>query len=368
MHLHDLLERGNRGMAVSDGVRPARRTVDGDVVLGVELPAGRASRVTLVGASAHPHLAGREDIGFGVAADAGTTASVTASYVSGGDRVSRRTTTAGPYTRLLLPSLLDLPDPFARADLVIDCEGPSTAVFLGSSGITPRQALYRLARGNGVEIGPGPRPQIHNTATTRVSYVEEMPAEEWKTLYRGDASADAWSAPGYMIGKAHELPVEDGSLDFIFSSHVLEHLYNPLGHFEHWRRKLRPGGLVLGVVPSVDGTKDFLQAPTSLLALLEEQRAGGFVVPLSAYERWMRAMQPAGADTSAVARKWFDDRVSIHVHVYDYVTITNLLRHCVRTLGYADYRLLFKPNAKDFAFALKADGATSGDASARRAL
>ena len=33
--------------------------------------------------------------------------------------------------------------------------------------------------GKGVEIGPGPKPQIHNGPDTQVLYVEEMPAERW---------------------------------------------------------------------------------------------------------------------------------------------------------------------------------------------
>ncbi len=368
MHLHYLLDRGNRSVSASEGVAPARRRVEGETMLGIAMPAGRPSRLTLVGASAHPHFAGLEDLGFGVTVESPGPAPVgpeciTVSWVAGTQRVSRVTSVhADAYTRLLVPNLLDLPDPFARADLVIDCPGLAQEVFIGSSGATPRQALYRLAQGTGVEIGPGPRPQIHNSETTRVTYVEEVVAEEWAALYRQDASAEAWKHPDYRIGKAHQLPVADGSLDFVFSSHVLEHLYNPLGHFDHWRQKLRPGGLVLGVVPAVEGTKDFVQPTTRLLGLVEEHRAGGFAVPLSAFETWVSAMQPGHRDPLALARKHYEQRLSIHVHVYDYVTINNLLRHCVQAHGYSDYRLFFKRNAKDFVFALKADlGASARD-------
>lgn len=359
MHLHDLLEKGTRQLVAGEGVVPGRRTVDGDLILGVELSPGARRQLTVRGASEFAEFAGAEDTGLGVLLDGeGTPCEVTASFVGGAGAVSRVTVARpGVYTRLLLPSLLDLPDPFVTADLVIECGPREQAVFVGSSGRTPRDALYRLATGFGVEIGPGPRPQIHNGSSTRVLYVEEMGAEEWAALYRGDAKADAWSQPGYIIGKAHDLPVEDGSLDFIFSSHVLEHLYNPLGHLDHWRRKLKPGGLVLAVVPSADGTKDFVRPPTSLQRLVEEHRVGGFAVPISSYERWVRELQPQHPDPAGHARRQFDERVSIHVHVYDYVTINNLLRRCVEAHGYAGYRLQYRRNAKDFAFVLKAGGA-----------
>jgi len=360
MHLHDLLDKKNRNLVASEGVEPARQTVDGELLLGVVLPAKKTSGIVLKGASEHPHLAGMEDVGFlatllGDSVIGRATAQINVSFVAGPHRVTRSTSvTEKIYSRLLLPSVLDLPDPFAVADLVINVDNPSAKAFIGSSGRTPREALYRMATGVGIEIGPGPRPQIRNGPHTKVTYVEEMPAEAWTALYNSGVSREAWEQQGYRIGKAHELPVEDGTLDFIFSSHVLEHLYNPLGHFAHWKRKLKPGGLVLGVVPLADGTKDFVLPPTSITELIEEQQEDSFAVPLKAYEHWVRHHQPHHKDIKAVAAKFYEDKFSIHVHVYDYVTINNLLRRCVSDGGFSAYRLLFKRNAKDFAFALKA--------------
>lgn len=360
MHLHDLLSRENRNLSASEGATPARRMIDGDLILGLTLPTRVPGRVVLHRASQHPHFLGLEDVGLVATLGTGfspspLTTRITVSYVTGEQRTSRTSMVhSNGFSRLLLPNILDLADPFVTADLVIEVDGAPEVVFIGSSGRTPRDALYRLARGIGVEIGPGPRPQILNGPETQVTYVEEMPAQDWVSLYRPDANQEAWQQPGYIIGKAHELPVEDGSLDFIFSSHVLEHLYNPLGHLDHWRRKLRVGGLVLGVVPSTAGTKDFVQPPTSLLDLIDEHRAGEFAVPLSTYVNWVRHLQPGLKDPLSAAKKYFDSKSSIHVHVYDYVTVTNLLRHCVEAHGYSDYRLFYKHNAKDFIFALKA--------------
>ena len=365
MHLHDLLVNGNRHVAPDPGVGPARLTLDGDLMMGVAFPAGHPTQLCLPGASEHLHMSGLEDIGFVAALSPpgpGDDVCITLSYRSGAHEVSREVVVRdGAVCRLLLPSMLDLPDPFAPADLVIRSDG-RRSVFVGSSTVTPRQALYRMARGTGVEIGPGPRPQIHDGPDTRVMYIEEMPAAEWVSQYKADVSTEAWNQPGYRIGKAHALPVPDASLDFVFSSHVLEHLYNPIGHFDHWRRKLKPGGVVLGVVPSIEGTKDFVQPPTTLSTLLEEHRTGRFDVPYSSYEAWLRAGQPRHPDPVSAARKLHDDRHSIHVHVYDHAAITALLRHCVQVLGFDAFRLFYKRNAKDFIFAARTAGPSGATA------
>ena len=46
------------------------------------------------------------------------------------------------------------------------------------------------------------------------------------------------------------IPVEDGSIDVIFSSNVLEHVENPDAIFAEFRRIQRPGGFGLHIVPT----------------------------------------------------------------------------------------------------------------------
>lgn len=361
MHLHDLLTKGNANLAVSEGVVPSRLTLNGELTLGVLLPKGRAHFLLMRNASEHPQFAaGLNDIGLVAALSPDVRADSSRMNVRILFRNASGETglvaSVGPEAArpLLIPDLLALPDPFSPADLMIETEKSSTDLFVGGSGRVNREPLYSLARGIGVEIGPGPRPQILNTKDTQVIYVEEKPAEEWLATYKTGASDAAWSSAGYRIGKAHDLPVDDGSLDFIFSSHVLEHLYNPLGHFDHWRRKLKPGGLILCVVPGADGTKDFVLPPTSIEELLEEHRAGGYTTPFSVYARWVRRQRPHDLDADVTARQLFDEGFSIHVHVYDYITVNVLLRRLVAYHGYDAFRIRYKRNAKDFIFALRA--------------
>lgn len=42
----------------------------------------------------------------------------------------------------------------------------------------------------------------------------------------------------------------EGEFDFIFSSHCLEHLDNPVAALEHWKTRLKPGGVLFLYLPS----------------------------------------------------------------------------------------------------------------------
>ena len=63
-------------------------------------------------------------------------------------------------------------------------------------------------------------------------------------------SCRAWDVPD---GDAQTLPgVADESLDFVHSSHCLEHMREPAVALDHWIRVLRPGGHLVIIVPDED--------------------------------------------------------------------------------------------------------------------
>lgn len=71
-----------------------------------------------------------------------------------------------------------------------------------------------------------------------------------------DIGAGKWPFPGAVPveasngGDAMDLPL--GSWDFIFSSHCLEHLANPVAAVEHWRTRLKPQGVLFLYLPHPD--------------------------------------------------------------------------------------------------------------------
>ncbi len=91
----------------------------------------------------------------------------------------------------------------------------------GASHAIFREAL-RFCRGRGIDIGAGLWP---------------LP---------GATAVDIWRGPG----TAHSLAdIANGSLDYVFSSHCLEHIENWRAAMKEWVTKLKPGGLLFLYLP-----------------------------------------------------------------------------------------------------------------------
>jgi len=73
-----------------------------------------------------------------------------------------------------------------------------------------------------------------------------------------------------LYGDGSNIPVADKSQDFVLSSHVFEHIPNPISALLEWQRVLKPGGYVVMIVPQPD-------------ALEGDNR------PLSTYDKFVRA-------------------------------------------------------------------------------
>lgn len=71
-----------------------------------------------------------------------------------------------------------------------------------------------------------------------------------------DVGAGKWPLPGAIPidvangGDAMALP--EGPFNFVFSSHCLEHLDDPVAAIEHWKSRLLPGGTLLLYLPHPD--------------------------------------------------------------------------------------------------------------------
>jgi Methylase involved in ubiquinone/menaquinone biosynthesis len=178
-----------------------------------------------------------------------------------------------------------------------------------------------------------------------VFYVEQKSPREWVKLYGEHYRMDFDPAleSRYVVGDAHAIPVEPESLDFIYSSHVFEHLVNPLGHLELWSGLLRKGGELLMVIPDYIGSKDYLAEPSTMEAFMAEFRDGSFSPSISHYERYARARKLAGN-----GQNLFDSKSSIHMHYYSNENMRALLEYS-RTLNlFEQYSILHSENAKDF--------------------
>jgi len=91
----------------------------------------------------------------------------------------------------------------------------------------------RYFLGDGIDIGAG-----------------ADPLGNYRSLFPGIRSCRAWDLAD---GDAQLLAgVPDASLDFVHSSHCLEHLRNPADGLRNWLRVLKPGGHLVMLVPDED--------------------------------------------------------------------------------------------------------------------
>ncbi|MFO6418779.1 methyltransferase domain-containing protein [Hylemonella sp. W303a] len=239
------------------------------------------------------------------------------------------------------------PAPTIDMDLVITVpprQWPAK-LFLGVHRLLDRNDLYKHCKGRGVEIGPGPRPQILPGAHIQVQYVEQATPDQWQQLYGKDTKTPV--DPGlwklYVVGNADQIPAEQNSLDFIFSSHVIEHLANPLGHLAYWSKLLKKGGVVAAVIPDMRGCKDYVFQPSTLEELDAEYRRGLMTPTLDHYRRWCNVRAPKTDPAEVLARGR-----SIHVHFYTPETMQTVLQARYRELGYRTCTVTSSPNHKDF--------------------
>jgi SAM-dependent methyltransferase len=77
-----------------------------------------------------------------------------------------------------------------------------------------------------------------------------------------------------FYGDACDLPVHDSSLDFVASSHLIEHVANPIAAFNEWYRVLKDGGIIYMVVPDRRRTFDHPRPLTSVEHMVEDFARG----------------------------------------------------------------------------------------------
>ena len=116
----------------------------------------------------------------------------------------------------------------------------------------------------GLEIG-GSAHNPFGLATRNVDYTLDLDTtfklEEVRLC--GEALRVDIAAP------ADRLPLPDGSEDFVISSHVIEHIFDPIGAIEEWLRVVRPGGYVFIIAPHMERTFDRERPRTSLAELID---------------------------------------------------------------------------------------------------
>ncbi|MCH6254953.1 class I SAM-dependent methyltransferase [Puniceicoccaceae bacterium K14] len=116
----------------------------------------------------------------------------------------------------------------------------------------------KYLRGQGAEIGAFKTP-IPGISPYYIDKFDTYDGEKCLVDYLGDAVS---------------LPFENESLDFVASSHVLEHIANPIKALLEWQRVLKPGGVVYTVIPDRRFTFDHRRELTTAEHMIDDYRKG----------------------------------------------------------------------------------------------
>ena len=93
------------------------------------------------------------------------------------------------------------------------------------------------------------------------------------TEYEGVRASSGRPTGRQFIADATELtPIDSGSYDVVLSSHVVEHIANPIRALTEWKRVLKEDGRILAVVPEGARIFDHARTATSIDHFLQDFR------------------------------------------------------------------------------------------------
>ena len=100
-----------------------------------------------------------------------------------------------------------------------------------------------LGQLKGIEVGRG----IHNNFHLNAINVDSPHGHEF------DAEQTRYGSPVPavvdIVADATNIPLDDSSQDYVFSSHVFEHLVNPIAALKEWYRLVRKDGYIAIIIP-----------------------------------------------------------------------------------------------------------------------
>ena len=113
----------------------------------------------------------------------------------------------------------------------------------------------------GIEIG-GSAHNPFGLDTINVDYTDDM-----DTVFKqGEEKMCGEKMKVDVVANGDDLPFDDESYDFVISSHVIEHFFDPIKAIKEWMRVIKKGGYVFIIAPR----KKALQGETRPCTTLEE--------------------------------------------------------------------------------------------------
>ena len=151
----------------------------------------------------------------------------------------------------------------------------------------------------GLEIGGS----AHNSFGLKTRNVDNT--DELTCFKQEEIKLCGESLPVDIVSPGDQLPLEDNSVDFVISSHVIEHFPDPIKALREWYRVVKPGGYLYIIAPHKERTFDKERPRSTLSELIERHETGKQPVTLNRtlfgmdHRRFCRADSLAGLEHSA---------------------------------------------------------------------
>lgn len=174
-----------------------------------------------------------------------------------------------------------------------------------------------------------------------------------RTIWEGELDHEFAFHPGRRPGKQHFFDatdlggLDDGAYDFVLSSHVLEHLANPIKAVLEWKRVVRPGGCLVLVVPHGARTFDRARPITMLDHLIEDFERDLGEDDKTHFDEVIRLhdlrRDPQLRSREELAARTADNGKyrAVHHHVFDLDLLRDVLEYAVLTLAAIEFKRPF---------------------------
>ncbi len=164
-----------------------------------------------------------------------------------------------------------------------------------------------------------------------------------KRKKQGTFSSPSLRAGTRLIAEGTDLKgIGANRYDFILSSHVVEHLANPIKALNEWKRILKPGGYMVVVAPHLKGGRDHNRQLTPFSHMLKDYREHTKESDTTHMQEIIEKTDPT-FDKYAADHEKFVERVRgnyetrvIHQHTYIPETVIRLLDYVGFGVVYVD--------------------------------
>lgn len=178
-----------------------------------------------------------------------------------------------------------------------------------------RTYFMHLLSGRGLEIGPLHQPMPTHDRI-QMQYVDYLSVEDLRRRYPELHRLDLVS-PDFIDDAQSLATIQDESFDFLVAAHVIEHMRNPLGALQQWRRCLRPGGKLYLVVPDKRCGFDRTRVRTTLEHLILDYHEPSSERDFEHFLDYAVHVQKARShDAIEEAHRLVKSDYSIHFHVF----------------------------------------------------